>query len=131
MNGTGGVVVTVHNPPIHGEHIGDTGSVEVIVQQPQTLLNVTVDAFSGVNLVVNGNYAVNFGNKATLNITAPTTGTTKGIAIARIRTATSTVTQAFSNNTTLNTSGAIHFPNQIAPFDNNVTIEVTNCNSQV
>jgi hypothetical protein len=37
VNGVSGVVVTVNHPPLHGTHIGDTNSVEVIVQQPQTL----------------------------------------------------------------------------------------------
>lgn len=90
--------------------------------------SVTVNATAGVTIVINGNYAMNVGNNAIINITAPTTGATKGIAIASIRTATSTVTQLFSNNTTLNVSGAIYFPNQIAQFDNNVTIKATNCN---
>ena len=90
--------------------------------------NVTVNATGGVTLVINGNYTMSIGNNAIINITAPTSGPTQGIAIASIRTATSTVTQRFSNNTILNVSGAIYFPNQIAQFDNNVTIKATNCN---
>ena len=81
-----------------------------------------------MTLIVNGNYATNIQNNATINITAPTSGPTKGIAIASIRTADPTKTQSFSNNTILNVSGAIYFPNQIASFNNNVTIKATNCN---
>ena len=37
VSGVSGVVVTVNHPPLNGVHVGDTNSVEVIVQQPQTL----------------------------------------------------------------------------------------------
>lgn len=93
--------------------------------------NVTVNAMGGVTLVINGNYAINVGNNAQINIAAPTSGSTKGIAIASIRTATATVTQAFSNNAILNVTGAIYFPNQIAQFGNNAMIATTTCNQLI
>jgi Flp pilus assembly protein TadG len=37
-NGTGGVVVTVNSPPESGSYTTNSSAVEVIVQQPQTLL---------------------------------------------------------------------------------------------
>jgi hypothetical protein len=89
--------------------------------------NVTVNATAGVTLVINGNYAMNVGNNVTFNITAPTSGTTAGIAMASIRTATSSVTQKFSNNAILNLTGAIYFPNQIVQFDNNTVINTPVC----
>jgi Flp pilus assembly protein TadG len=88
---------------------------------------VTVNATAGVTLVINGNYAMSLGNNVTINIAAPTTGATAGLAIASIRTATSSVTQRFSNNAILNLTGAIYFPNQIVLFDNNSTINTSVC----
>ncbi len=37
VNGVDGVVVTVNHPPLSGAHVADTNSVQVIIQQPQTL----------------------------------------------------------------------------------------------
>lgn len=37
-NGTGGVVVTVNNPPASGSYTGNASAIEVIVAQPQPLL---------------------------------------------------------------------------------------------
>lgn len=92
---------------------------------------VTVNATAGVTLVINGNYAMNVGNNLTMNITAPTSGPTAGIAIASIRTATASVTQAFANNAILNLTGALYFPNQILLFDNNSTINTPTCGQLV
>jgi len=91
----------------------------------------TINATGGVTLVINGNYAIALGNGTTINITAPTTGTTAGIAIASIRTADSTVIQRFSNNEILNVKGALYFPNQNLLIDNNVTIVATGCNQYI
>lgn len=88
---------------------------------------VTLNATGGVTLVVNGNYAISIGNNVTLNLTAPTTGATAGIAFASIRTASSSVTQRFSNNMVLTLTGAIYFPNQTVQFDNNSTINTPVC----
>lgn len=93
--------------------------------------NVTVNATGGVTLVIDGNYAISIGNNARLNVTAPTSGATKGIAIASIRTASPTVTQTFSNNAILNVDGAIYFPNQTAYFSNNAIINLTACNQLI
>jgi hypothetical protein len=88
---------------------------------------VNANAIGGVTLVINGNYVVNIGNNVTINITAPTSGPTAGLAIASIRTATASVTQEFGNNAILNLTGAIYFPNQIVKFDNNSTINTAKC----
>ena len=93
--------------------------------------NVIVNANTGVTLVINGNYAINLGNNVTINITAPTSGPTAGLAIASIRTATASVTQLFSNNAILNLTGAIYFPNQTVQFDNNSTINTAKCGQLV
>ncbi|MGQ0443829.1 MAG: TadE/TadG family type IV pilus assembly protein, partial [Beijerinckiaceae bacterium] len=36
VNGAGGTVVSVNNPPLSGSFAGNTGAVEVIIKQPQT-----------------------------------------------------------------------------------------------
>lgn len=91
----------------------------------------TLNATSGVTIVVNGNYAISVGNNVTLNLVAPTSGATAGIAMASIRTATSSVTQSFSNNAIMNLTGAFYFPNQILLFDNNSTINTPTCGQMV
>ena len=89
--------------------------------------SVKVNATSGVTIVINGSYAISVGNNVTLNLVAPTSGATAGIAMASIRTATSSVTQSFSNNAIMNLTGALYFPNQILLFDNNSTINTPSC----
>lgn len=81
--------------------------------------NTVVNGTGGVTLVINGNYAIDIGNNARLNLTAPTSGDLAGLSFFGGRTATSTVTQKFSNNAVLNIQGAIYFPNQILEIDNN------------
>ena len=93
--------------------------------------NVIMNARSGVTLVIDGNYTMSVGNNVTLNLTAPASGATAGIAMASIRTATSTVTQDFSNNVTVNLTGAMYFPNQILQFDNNATLNAPTCGQLV
>lgn len=91
--------------------------------------NVTMNA-PGVTIVFIGDYAMDIGNNITINITAPDANSglvTAGIAFASIRTATATTTQTFSNNSTLNLTGAIYFPNQIVEFENNSVINTSVC----
>ena len=89
--------------------------------------NVVVNATSGVTIVINGSYAINIGNNVTMNLAAPTSGATAGVAFASIRTASSSRTHTFSNNAILNLTGAIYFPNQGLQFDNNSTINTPVC----
>lgn len=88
---------------------------------------VTVNANTGVTIVVNGNYAISLGNGVTINLAAPTSGATAGLAMASIRTASSSLTQVFSNNAIVNLTGAMYFPNQTLEFDNNSTINTPVC----
>lgn len=83
--------------------------------------NNAVITGTGVTLVINGNYAISIGNNATVDLSAPTSGSTSGIVFFGGRSATSSVVQDFSNNTILNLTGAIYFPNQILNFDNNAS----------
>jgi Flp pilus assembly protein TadG len=89
--------------------------------------NVVVNATAGVTLVIDGNYTFSAGNNVIYNLVAPTSGPTAGIAFASIRTATSTVTQKFSNDAIVNLQGAIYIPNQIVQFDNNTIINTPVC----
>ena len=86
-----------------------------------TFGNNAVITGQNVTLVINGNYAINIGNNATVDLTAPTSGSTQGIVFFGGRNATSSVIQNFSNNTILNLTGAIYFPNQVLSFDNNAS----------
>lgn len=86
---------------------------------------------TGVTFVVNGNYAMNLGNNANVSVSAPTTGPTAGIVFFGSRTGTSTVIQGFANNTVLNLTGAVYFPNQIVNFNNNGTTAATGGCTQV
>jgi Flp pilus assembly protein TadG len=98
-----------------------------IDQQLSFSNNVTVNATSGVTLIVNGNYAINITNNVTLNLTAPATGPYAGLAFLSSRTATSTITQTFNNNDVLKITGAIYFPNQIIDYQNNSATAATQC----
>jgi hypothetical protein len=93
--------------------------------------NVVVNATGGVTLVVNGDYAIDIANNATINLTAPTSGDYAGMAFFGRRDATSTVLQKFSNNAILNIEGAIYFPNQILEIDNNGTTHANGCTHAV
>lgn len=88
---------------------------------------VTVNASSGVTIVLNGNYAISMGNGVTFNITAPTSGATAGLALASSRTASSSITQTFSNNAIVNLTGAIYLPTETLYFSNNSTINTPVC----
>ena len=89
--------------------------------------NVIVNATGGVTFIINGNYAVDIGNNARLNLTAPTTGPYAGLAFFGTRTGTTSVTQVFSNNATLNIQGTIYFPSQTIEIDNNGATTANGC----
>lgn len=93
--------------------------------------NAIMNATGGVTIVVVGNYAIDIGNNAIINITAPSSGNYAGLAFFGDRSGTSTVKQVFSNNTTLNITGAIYFPNQIAELDNNASTSANGCSQLI
>ena len=96
-------------------------------QQLSITNNAILNGTSGVTIVVNGNYAMSIGNNATVNVTAQSSGAYAGLAFFGSRTGTSSVTQTFSNNTTLNIVGAVYFPNQMVSFGNNGSTGNTGC----
>ncbi|MDA8233115.1 MAG: pilus assembly protein [Magnetospirillum sp.] len=89
--------------------------------------NAVLNATSGVTIVVVGNYAIDVGNNAVMNITAPTSGNYQGLAFCGDRNGDSSVTQVFSNNAVLNITGAVYFPNQAVEMDNNGTSNANGC----
>lgn len=89
--------------------------------------NATLNGTGGVTIVVNGNYEIDIKNNAFININAPTTGDTAGVAVMGLRNGTSTAVQTFENNVIMNIQGAIYFPNQIIEFENNGTTGATGC----
>lgn len=101
------------------------------IDQQLVFGNNAIITGTNVTLVINGNYAISIGNNATVDLTAPTSGPTSGIVFFGGRSATSTVVQDFSNNTILNLTGAIYFPNQILNFDNNASTSGNNGCTQV
>jgi Flp pilus assembly protein TadG len=88
--------------------------------------NVTING-TGVTIVIDGNYAISSGNGLALNLSAPTSGLTKGIALYSSKNNSSSVTQTFSNNATLNVTGALYFPSQSVQLDNNVSTTGPSC----
>lgn len=98
------------------------------IDQQFTLGNgVVINGTDGVTLVINGNYAINLGNNAQINITAPSTGPYAGLAFFGDRTGRASVQQTFPNNAVMNIKGAVYFPNQIVEFDNNAETQPGGC----
>lgn len=89
--------------------------------------NAVLNATGGVTLVIDGTYAISIGNNAKINLTAPTTGPTAGLAFFGTRAGSPATTQVFSNNTQLNITGAIYFPTQTVELDNNASSNASGC----
>jgi len=89
--------------------------------------NVTITGTGGVTIIINGNYPIDTGNGTTINITAPTSGNTQGIALYSSKNNSSSVVQNFKNNNVLTVKGAIYFPSQTAYFSNNLATTASTC----
>src|SRR5262249_3906112 len=64
-------------------------------------------------------------NGATVNITAPSSGSTKGLAIMQDRRAsTSAGSNSFVGGSATNIAGALYFPSQLVSFQNGATTVV-------
>ncbi len=113
LNVSNGVSVTM-NP---GVYIINGGTLN--------LQSGPINATGGVTIVLTGsgsNYATaNIGNGVALNLTAPTTGTTAGLAIFQDPNAPSTGTNTFAGGATWNINGALYFPHQSVVLNNGVT----------
>ncbi len=82
----------------------------------------TVNATSGVTIVLTGsgsNYAnMNIANGTTLNLTAPTSGATAGMAFFQDRNTPSSRTETFAGGSSAKIVGALYFPSQFVSFSN-------------
>lgn len=102
-----------------------------IDQQLSIMNGSVINGGGGVTLILNGNYAMSIGNNANVSIVAPSSGPYAGLAVLGSRAGQASTKQTFSNNTTLNITGAIYFPNQTIEFDNNSTLGSGNGCTQV
>jgi len=89
--------------------------------------NATLNATAGTTIVIDGTYAISVNNNALINITAPSSGSTAGVALMGPRNGSPATTQVFSNNTQLNIRGAIYFPTQTVELDNNASSDPNGC----
>lgn len=128
--------VTVNLTPGHfcsGLNFSNNATVSMaagtyyIDQQFSFSNNAVLNAACGVTIVINGTYAINIGNNAIINVTAPNSGTLSGIAFMGPRNGTAATNQVFSNNTTLNIKGAIYFPSQTVSMENNASSGANGC----
>jgi Flp pilus assembly protein TadG len=93
--------------------------------------NARIQATAGTTLIFVGSgadsYALSIGNNARLEVTAPTSGSYKGIALLGDPNGKETVTQTFSNNAVLKIKGAIYFRKQILNLENNAVSDANGC----
>jgi hypothetical protein len=89
-----------------------------------SISNATVNA-SGVTVVLTGTSAttgtVQISNDSVLNMTAPTSGTTSGLAFMQNSNASDTSVSNFMGGSGMSITGAIDFPNSILWFSNGTT----------
>lgn len=81
---------------------------------------------TGVTIVLTGNSTSGYttasiANGTTINLTAPTTGATKGIVMLQDPLAPAGVTDSLAGGANLNVTGAMVFPSQIVNFSNGST----------
>jgi hypothetical protein len=86
----------------------------------------TLTATAGVTIVLTSSTGSNYAtmsitNGTTLNITAPSTGAMKGIAVYQDRRAETTNTDAINGGSNINVGGALYFPAQLVSFSNGAT----------
>jgi Flp pilus assembly protein TadG len=101
------------------------------IDQQLVIGNNAVVTGSNVTLVIGGNFAINMNNNAIVTLTAPTQGPTAGLVFFGSRTGTATIQQRLYNNSVLNLTGAIYFPNQIINLENNTSTDPNSGCSQV
>ena len=95
-----------------------------------TLGNTASITGTGVTIILDGSYAISLGNNNTLNLTAPTSGATAGIALYSSP-LNASLTQTFPINSTLNVTGAVYFPSQTIAFDNGAATGASACTQLV
>lgn len=102
-----------------GTYIVDRGSFTL---QGGSTLNATAGVTIVLTSSTGSNYAtMSITNGTTFNITAPSTGAMKGIAVYQDRRAESTNTDAINGGSNINIGGALYFPAQLVTFSNGAT----------
>ena len=86
----------------------------------------TLTATAGVTIVLTSSSGSNYAtasidNGTTINITAPSSGATKGLAFFQDRRAAATGTDNFAGGTSMTVNGALYFPAQMVNFSNGAT----------
>jgi len=86
-----------------------------------------VNGTGGVTIILTSSSHSNYGTVSisggtTINITAPTSGSTAGLAFFQDRAAPSTSTDSFSGGATQNITGAIYFPSQPVTYSGGTTV---------
>jgi Flp pilus assembly protein TadG len=89
----------------------------------------SLTATSGVTIVLTSSSGTNYAtasidNGTTLNITAPSSGATKGLAFMQDRRAAATGTDNFAGGASMTVNGGLYFPAQMVNFSNGTTSSV-------
>ena len=123
INLSGGSSLTL-NPGIYIINGGGTNALSLSGQS-------TLNATGGVTLVLTGSgtdYAgVSFSGGSTVNLTAPSSGPTAGLAFFQDRNAPATGSDSLTGGSTQNITGAIYFPNQSVNFTGNSGTSSASC----
>lgn len=97
----------------NGTYIIDRGTLSIDSQSTLNVSNATIILTSSTG----SNYAtVSVAGGATVNVTAPSTGPTAGLAFFQDRNAPADGTNSFTGGATQNITGAIYMPNQEVSF---------------
>lgn len=89
----------------------------------------TLTATAGVTIVLTSSSGANYAtatidNGTTINITAPSSGATKGLAFMQDRRAAATGTDNFAGGASMTVNGGLYFPAQMVNFSNGTTSSV-------
>jgi hypothetical protein len=107
-----------------GAHITMNPGVYIIDRGTFDLAGgATLNATAGVTIVLTSSTGSNYAtsvidNGSTINLTAPTTGATAGMAFFQDPRASSSGTDTFAGGATTNITGALYFPSQTVSFSN-------------
>jgi len=114
----------------NGAHVTMNAGV-YIVDRGSFLVSggATLTATSGVTIVLTSSTGANYAtaevdNGTTLNIKAPTSGATKGIAIFQDRAASASGTDTFAGGSSTTIQGALYFPAQMVNFSNGASTSI-------
>lgn len=108
----------------NGAHVTMNAGVYIVDRGTFTLTGgATLTATSGVTIVLTSSSGANYPTATidggtTLNIMAPTTGTTKGLAFMQDRRASASATDNFAGGAAMTVQGALYFPAQMVNFTN-------------